>query len=300
MVNDLRSRIVTPLLLAFALSAVPVFAQQEETPQVAADLSGEWGMRQHEDQPERGPGPDLGDYLGLPINDAARRKADSWDASILTLPEHQCKPHPSTYALRGPQNLRIWKEVDANTQRVVAIATHGSWMSPLRTIWLDGRPHPPEYAAHTFMGFSTGKWEGNMLTVTTTHIKMGWIRRNGIAHSDRATMTEHYIRHGSVLTVITMVEDPIYLTEPFYRSSNWEWAPEQNIGPYPCGPQQIVVEVDRPQGTVPHHLPGANEFVREFADKFHLPFEATRGGAETLYPEYQLKLRAMAAQDKPR
>jgi hypothetical protein len=112
-------------------------------------------------------------------------------------------------------------------------------------------------------------------------------------------MTEHYIRHGNTLTVVTMVEDPIYLTEPFYRSSNWEWAPEQNIGPYPCGPQQIIVEVDRPQGTVPHHIPGTNEFVKEFAAKYHLPFEATRGGAETMYPEYQLKLRAMAAQDKP-
>ena len=295
MLNDARVRIVGFLLFAIAFAGVPLFAQQEQPPQTVADLAGEWGMRQHEDQPERGPGPDLGDYLGLPINDAARRKADSWDASILTLPEHQCKPHPSTYALRGPQNLRIWKEVDPGTQKVVAIATHGSWMSPLRTIWLDGRPHPPDYAAHTWMGFSTGVWEGNMLTVTTTHLKMGWIRRNGIAHSDQATMTEHYIRHGNQLTVVTMVEDPIYLTEPFYRSSNWEWAPEQNIGPYPCGPQQIIVEVDRPQGTVPHHLPGSNAFVKEFADKYHLPFEATRGGAETTYPEYQLKLKELLA-----
>ena len=37
------------------------------------------------DQPERGPGPELGDYLGLPITDDARLHADSWDASRLTL-----------------------------------------------------------------------------------------------------------------------------------------------------------------------------------------------------------------------
>ena len=30
-----------------------------------------------------------------------------------------------------------------------------------RTIWMDGRPHPPEYAPHTFMGFSTGEWNGD-------------------------------------------------------------------------------------------------------------------------------------------
>ena len=262
------------------------------------DLSGEWSARYHEDQEHRIPGPALGDYTGLPINDAARLKADSWDASILSLREHQAKPHPSTYSLRGPANIRIRKHINPVTEETIAYELFGTFGQATRMIWLDGRPHPPAYAPHTWAGFSTGRWEGDILTVTSTHFKVGWIQRNGVAHSDRATMTEHYIRHGSVLTVITMVEDPIYLTEPFYRSSNWEWAPEQNIGPYPCGPQQIVVEVDRPQGTVPHHLPGTNEFLKEFAAKFHLPFEATRGGAETTYPEYQLKLRAMAADDK--
>ena len=65
---------------------VPLFAQ--------VDLVGEWVARYHEDQPERIPGPELGDYLGLPINDAARLRADSWDASLLTLPEFQCRPYP--------------------------------------------------------------------------------------------------------------------------------------------------------------------------------------------------------------
>src|SRR5271154_3329302 len=94
-------------LLAAALFAIPAFAQ--------LDLSGEWAPRFHEDQPERIPGPEIGDYLGLPINDAARMRGDIWDADLLTLPEHQCKPHPSDYGVRGPANLRIWKEVDTAT-----------------------------------------------------------------------------------------------------------------------------------------------------------------------------------------
>ena len=49
-----------------------------------------------------------------------------------------------------------------------------------RTIWMDGRPHPPEYAPHTFMGFSTGEWNGDILTITTTHIKAGYFRRSGM------------------------------------------------------------------------------------------------------------------------
>ena len=60
-----------------ALLASPAFAQ--------VDFSGEWGVRMFEDQPERVPGPELGDFLGIPINDAARMRATAWDASLQTL-----------------------------------------------------------------------------------------------------------------------------------------------------------------------------------------------------------------------
>ncbi|MBV9770300.1 MAG: hypothetical protein JOZ32_12065, partial [Bryobacterales bacterium] len=46
------------------------------------DLAGEWGSKYTWDYQERLPGPELGDYTGLPINDAARMKADSWEASV--------------------------------------------------------------------------------------------------------------------------------------------------------------------------------------------------------------------------
>ena len=103
------------LLPAFVVVAgVSLIAQGPPGPTIGVDLSGEWAPRFHEDQPERIPGPDIGDYLGLPINDAARQHGDAWDASILTLPEHQCKPHPADYSPRGPANLRIWREIDAS------------------------------------------------------------------------------------------------------------------------------------------------------------------------------------------
>ena len=49
---------------------------------------------------ERLPGPELGDYLGLPINNAARLKANSWEASTQTIPERQCIPHGADYGLK--------------------------------------------------------------------------------------------------------------------------------------------------------------------------------------------------------
>jgi len=283
-------------LAAVVLAICSARAQQVASPS-GYDLTGEWAPKFHEDQPERIPGPEIGDYLGLPINAAARLHADSWDASILTLPEHQCKPHPSDYSPRGPANLRIWKEIDSASQELIAYHTHISWQAPERTIWMDGRPHPPDYAAHTWQGFSTGVWDGDMLTITTTHLKTGWIRRNGIPRSDRAVVTEHLARHGDYLTWIVVIDDPVYLTEPFVRTTNFVLDPHQQIAPYPC---QIVEEIDRPQGVVPHHLPGQNGFLAEFPAKYGISPEAARGGAETMYPEYRWKEKAAAAPEPVR
>ena len=274
---------ITALLLAASL-ALPAFAE--------LDLAGEWNPQFHEDQPERIPGPEIGDYLGLPINDAARMRGDIWDADILTLPEHQCKPHPSDYGIRGPANLRLSKEVDPATQQVIAWHTHISWQATERTIYMDGRPHPPDYASHTWQGFSTGVWEGDVLTVTTTHLKIGWIRRNGIPRSDRATLVEHWIRHGNRLTVVSIVTDPVYLTEPFIRSTDFELDLHQHIDPYPC---EAVDEVAREKGVVPAHLPGANPFLNEFAARNHVPENAARGGATTMYPEYRRSMTVSSA-----
>src|SRR5215467_15011005 len=92
-------------------------------------LAGEWQPQFHEDQPERLQGPDLGDYTGLPINNAARQRAESWDASRLTLKEEQCRVHVSPYIYRGPLDLRIWQEKDPDTQQVIAIKNYISTWS---------------------------------------------------------------------------------------------------------------------------------------------------------------------------
>jgi hypothetical protein len=55
----------------------------------------------------------------------------------------------------------------------------------------------------------------------------------------------------------------------------------------------MVTEIERPKGVIPHHLPGTNVDVKEFGEKYGIPFEVTRGGAETAYPEYRKKLKQL-------
>jgi hypothetical protein len=270
-------------VLAAAVVAAPVQAQK--------DLAGMWGQRFHEDSPERGGGPDIGDYTGLPINDAARLRADSWTASKWTIPERQCEPHPADYGPRGPASLRIESTVDPISQDVIAWHVTVMWQLQHRTIYMDGRPRPPTHAQHSWQGFSTGEWEGDMLKVTTTHLKEGWVRRNGLPRSDRAILTEYFIRNDNYLTLVTVVDDPVYLTEPLVRTSDWVLDPGVQLSPFSCIP---AIEIERPRGAVPHFLPGANPFLAEFAEQEGLPLEAARGGAETMYPEYrEALLRAL-------
>jgi hypothetical protein len=283
------------LLLVLVGAARPAYAQ--------ADFSGVWQPLYHEDVAERLPGPELRDYLGLPINDSARQFADSWDPSRIALPEEQCRTHVSPYIYRGPTNLRIWEEKDPKTQQLLAIKHYISTYEQTRTIWMDGRPHPGPNAAHTWMGFSTGRYQGDMLVVETTHIKQGWVRRNGLPMSDRAKMTEYFVRHGDLLTHTFVLIDPVYLTEPLVKSQDFSRNPRE-LAPgtwiWVCEP---VVEIaDQPEGLVPAYLPGEHPFQNEFGERHYLPEVAVRGGAETMYPEFQEKViegRAKMPPPKP-
>jgi hypothetical protein len=280
------------LLMGAILLSVPMFAQGPggyNPPGQGLDLSGNWGPIFHEDSHERGPGPELVNYLGLPITDGARAYALAWDASRFTVPEHQCEAHGVAYIYRGPLNLRIWEDREPVSQKLVAIKNYIDNYEQTRTIWMDDRPHPPEAAPHTWMGFSTGKWEGDILTVSTTHIKQGWIRRNGLRHSDQAVVVDHFIRHGDHMMHVMVLTDPITLTEPMIKSQDFTLRVQNGqTWLYPCEP---VVEIERARGAVPNYPPGENPFLHEFADQYKIPVEAALGGAETTYPEYQSKLK---------
>ena len=268
-------------MIVALLVATPAAAQ--------IDFTGEWGPAYHEDRPERIPGPELGDYMGLPISDAARRAADSWDADRISIvTQYQCRPHSSDYGMRGLGNLRVWREMNPANQQLIAFHTYMPAWGSERTIWMDGRPHPAEYAEYTFQGFSTGTWEGNTLVVTTTHLKTNYYRRNGVPSSDKRTFTEYWTRHNEFLTVVTVVDDPVYLTEPLVRSQNWFLDPGQQLPAMSC---EYVPEVPGPTAdAVPNHLPDTNPYLTEVADWYGLPLGAVRGGAETMYPEYRLKM----------
>jgi hypothetical protein len=278
-------------LSAVLLATLGVMAMQPAHAQSV--LLGYWNPVFDEDVDERIPGPDQHEYGGLPINQAMRERGHAWDPSILTEPEHQCIPHPSTYGIRGVGILRIWEDLEARTQKQTEIETYIVWEAQHRHIYMDGRPHPVAASPRTWQGFSVGKWEGDQLVVHTDHLKVGWIRRNGLALSDRATSDERFIRHGDVLTHILMVSDPVYLAEPMIKTTGYRQGYNTAIGAYPCRP---ATEIPRERGIVPQHLPGTDTDDHEYANRWNLPFAETEGGPDTALPETQERIAAWRVQ----
>ena len=258
------------------------------------ELNGSWAARNYEFL--SGDGIPV-DYTGLPLNDEARTKALSYSESTLAMVEHQCQGWPAFYFVQGPFGLRIWSDTDQVKGAVISW-TIGAWedRAPL-IIWMDGRPHPSQYAEHTRAGFTTGTWEGDTLVAYTTHMKAGFIRKTGPPSSDQATMTTRFLRHGDILTVLAVIEDPIFLAEPMILTKSFQNSatPLSPVGP-PC---ISTFEGRTAADGVPHYLPEKNPFVDEMTIQYHVPREAVLGFPETLYPEYRKKIKATYVRPEP-
>ena len=298
------------IVLTMGEFLTPAFAQQ-------TDFSGEWLDNSYEEddrggpatayrtttlgRPREGIGLDpvsdgmIGNYLGIPYNEAGRLKAATEDLSVHSHQAIQMRPHPAQYYMRGViGQWRMEKVVDPLTGFLTMYRIVGGFGLG-RTIWMDGRPHPPDYAEHTYRGFSTGRFERGMLVVTTTHMKLGYHKRNGAPASDLATMTEYFIRHGNRLTQVQFTEDPAYLEEPFVRTTDHVLAPTRfatNRRTFAPAEEEIVWD----EGYLPHFPLGTQH--TEFSDRIGIPFETTQGGSETLYPEYRIKLKKMMSESK--
>ena len=239
-----------PAIACALLTAAPAWGQVE--------LTGTYEDRLYEDYIERGPGSDLGDYTGMPMTDEARAKALSYTSNMPMTIERQCLSQAPWVGLYRPRQYRIWSVNDETYGEVTAWVIGGNYLRDTITIWMDGREHPSENAWHPSGGFATGKWEGNTLTVRMTHVKTAWIRRgNGIPGSDQTTFTVHITRHDDLLTVTTIQEDPVYLSEPHVVSRVWEHDPNARQGPEraQCRTANEIPYLED-SGLVPHYLPG--------------------------------------------
>ena len=256
-------------------------------------MNGYWAPLLHQDAYPYAGGPDPGDFSGLPITDAALKIALQYSADEFEQPELMCRPFPATYGPRALSTMRVWDTTDPQTQEQTKIETQMAFAVQHRTIWMPASNHPQPSASeqHTWQGYSTGRWVGNVLWVHTDHLKPGYLQRSqGLPLSDKTTMDERIFRYGNILVDIMMISDPAYLSRPFIYSKLYAYNPQGNMDPYPCS---VHNQVPAPEGYVPMRLPFYTTNYNDLFVNKGIPLEAAKGGEQTMFPEYQDYLKTL-------
>src|ERR1700726_3157911 len=189
------------------------------------DLSGYWVSVVTEDWRYRMVTPARGDYQGVPMTPAARAIADAWDPAQEEASGDLCKSYGAPALLRVPGRLHItWQDeqtlrMDADAGKQTRIFHFGNWKP------LTGGPPTlqGDSKAEWVRGGGRGATDGS-LKVTTSNLKAGFLRKNGVPYSDKTTLTEYFDMikepNGDPLIIATIVTtDPVYLRQPFVISS---------------------------------------------------------------------------------
>jgi hypothetical protein len=223
----------TSLALPAALSAQGRGAAPPppQTARAAAsiDLTGYWVSVVTEDWRYRMVTPALGDYQGVPMTPAARAIADAWDPAKEEASGELCKSYGAPALLRVPGRLHItWQDeqtlrMESDAGKQVRTFHFGGWKAPA--------------GPHTIQGDSIAEWDGGgrgatdaAMKVTTSNLKAGFLRKNGVPYSENASLTEYYELiaqpDSAPLLVVTIVTtDPVYLRQPFVITSYFKKEP---------------------------------------------------------------------------
>lgn len=191
------------------------------------DPTGYWVSVITEDWRYRMVTPTLGDYQGVPMTPAARTVANAWDPNKEEASGDLCKSYGAPALLRVPNRLHItWEDdqtlrMDSDAGKQTRTFHFGDWK-------------PAATAPPTLQGDSTAVWErggrgatDGSLKVTTSNLKAGFLRKNGVPYSEKTTLMEYYdlIKepNGDPLIVVTIITtDPVYLSQPFVITSQYK------------------------------------------------------------------------------
>jgi len=172
---------------------------------------------------------DIGANLDVPYQDWARELRDQRVADgMKDNPDAHCLPMGHMQFHLHPQPRKI-----IQTEDVILILYEGN--AGQRQIFLDGRQSPDNNPLPWWYGYSWGRWDGDELVVTTTHMKDTWLDVNGSPFTSNGTIVERFRRpsYGRMEIDIT-IDDPTAYTEPFTVRVNHSIMVDTNLIEFVC------------------------------------------------------------------
>ncbi len=225
--------------------AAPATTAKQQAP---IDLTGYWVSVVTEDWRYRMVTAPRGDHPGLPLSAEGNRVASAWDPAKDEAAGEQCKEYGAVGVMRAPGRLHVTWEADDALKLETEAGTQ------TRLFQFGAAPAAP--AAATWQGTSAAQWEmaaargrgrggapqGGSLKVVTTHMRPGYLQKNGVQYGENAVLTEYFSRtmepNGDSWLIVThILEDPQYLSQPFIRSTHFKKLPDSastSWAPEPC------------------------------------------------------------------
>ena len=142
-------------------------------------------------------------------------------------PQVHCLPQ----GVPGVMMVYAFKMIQTASELIVL----GESPDPPRQIYLDGRSLPKD-ADPWWMGYSTGRWEGDTLVVQTTGFKEeSWLDNVGHPRSQSMLITERFRRRDfGHIDLEIRYDDPKYYTRPFTNTTTLNLIPDSDIIEFVC------------------------------------------------------------------
>jgi hypothetical protein len=176
------------------------------------DLSGYWNR---EGDADNGYSREVVDLLGMPVSADGRAKALSYDIASLSATERQCQMYPPTYLLTGPSAQNLER---AGSDHAEAAGLEDRRLGrPRRHDHLDGRPARIRRSTRRTRTAASRPAGGRATASSPSPPTSRWATSSGTSASAATAprFTYRFTRYGDLLTVTGILEDPVYLAEPY-------------------------------------------------------------------------------------
>lgn len=167
------------------------------------------------------------DLTTYPLTAASKAALAEFNA-FTDNPTNNCTPKGMPTIMEQPLPMEILDEGDTIVLRLEEYDL-------FRTIHLD-KTEAPVNLPSSALGYSTGYWEEETLTVTTTHLNWPHFNQAGIPQSQQSILTERFtvVEEGSEMDYELTVTDPVNFTKPVLLTKKWLYVPGVEVIPFEC------------------------------------------------------------------